>query len=354
MTLAALALPMSSLLGSSLQVSIDSFSDATLFSITSGSKLDLRVAELTSAAGANSATHMLIEQLSPVDTSNPAVLGSAYSAIDIATGEVQDTGVLYLNLPGGISVPEGSVSSPIVGIVERAGAWSAYGLQDPGSQLGGTDGNGSYDGATISMTLTISGQDYTGTASYSVVDESTLQLEPFTVSRQGGASYAFSGGPLLRNGSDFSGSLANQNAGAEYNSFFYQMSLTGIPDLDGDGIPDIADLDISPSGDLEPGTLNNTVFGMVYGISNRWGYSDQLGFVYMPGGYFTWHASLGWLALAGASYSPDTVLWLYSETHGWIYSNSSLGSSYARLASSNPIDWQWGDFMEASSASMFQ
>src|SRR5690606_38697753 len=103
------------LVAGDFSVSLNTFGDPTAFSITTGSNLSLRVSELVPAAGTNSSTHFLVEGLSPLEDGTQ-VYTSTYRGINISTGAVQDLGVIYLDLPEEANLPEGTVSSPIVGV----------------------------------------------------------------------------------------------------------------------------------------------------------------------------------------------------------------------------------------------
>jgi hypothetical protein len=331
---------------STLTVEVATFSDATLFSITSGNNLDLRVAELTSAQGANSSTHILIEQLTVVEATDQEVFGSAYSGVDIATGEVQDTGVVYLRVPGGISVPEGSVASPIVGIVERAGSWSAYGLQQPQAPFGGLAGSGAFGAGQMSLSLSKGGPSYTGAIDYTVVDVNTLEFDPFTVTAVGGEAVDLSGGFFVRNGDRYVASVANQNPGADYDSLFLQIFLSNIPDADNDGILDLVDDDVVPVGpvDLLVGQVNATYAGDLFGLTANWGMSTDMGLVMAAGYNVLYHPHFGWMIVV--SQPQAGTWWMYSPEHGWMYRDISYEGFFAMVQPGTVDNWVWNHFTE--------
>ena len=91
----------------------------------------------------------------------------------------------------------------------------------------------------------------TGTTTYTVVDEETIVIEPFTISVNAGVSYDLSGATLLRDDSVFYGTITNLSNGAQYDSLIFSIALTDIPDLDSDGIPDITDSEITASGFID-------------------------------------------------------------------------------------------------------
>jgi hypothetical protein len=342
-TLLSASLFASSALANSLTVSIDAFSAATLFSIVPGSDLELRLVELTSPSGANSATHILIEQLSPIDDSDSGIYGSPYHAIEIASGDIQDTGVLYLQLPEAPNFPAGSVTSPIVGIVERQGAWSDYQLEDPGSSFGGASGSGGFTTpGTLNISLNHQGAAYSGSASYSIGNVDTIEMDAFSLSGPGGALLNLSATTLVRDGMNFSGTVANLTDGADYNSLFFKISLTSIPDTDSDGIPDIVDAEV-PAGNLTPGQWNMTSIGSVYGISAEWGYSSNMGWVYLGlGSPWVYHIWFGWFSVADET---SGGYWLHSQQIGWVYFTDSYNGYFQNLTSLNPFVWEMKYFL---------
>lgn len=343
--IAALTLPVSVFAGS-LVVSMNSFSEATLFSITPENQLDLRVSELTTPTGDNAATHILIEQLAPVGGASGSVYGSPYSAVAIETGNIYDTGVLYLNMPEAPALPAGSVASPIVGIVARSGSWQNFGLQPVASELGGASGASTFDSAagTLTISMTLNGTNLSGTANYTVIDTATIAVEPFSISG-GQTTVSLSATTLVRSGNDFFGSVANLTPGASYDSLFYQLALTNIPDVDGDGIPDIVDDDISIEGDLTPGEWVFTYVGWVYGYSTQWGYSDYLGYVFLYGDPHWYIPNYGAFANAGVSMAEGNSLhWFaFSELVGWSFFNNELDGDFAHAGTEAPFTWAWAN-----------
>jgi hypothetical protein len=309
-----------------LTVSIGAFGDPADFMITEGSNLSLRVTELVPAPGANNSTHVLVEGLSPLEADS-MVYASPYRGINSTTGDEQDVGVLYLEMPEAAALPAGTVSSPIVGVLQRAGPWSAQGLTVPTTSIGGASGVSSYNSGAMTMSLTLErgAETFTGTTSYSVVDTNSLEVEPFTLVKDGATSYQLSGATLMRDGGRFYGTLTNQSAGAGYDSLLFSVELTNIPDVDMDGIPDIVD-DSIEAVELVPGEWVRLPIGLVYGITDTMGISDELGVVYtghMPF-YYAFGAS-GWVT--AHQYTGDGH-WLHHMDKGWIYVLEGAGGWY--------------------------
>lgn len=309
-------------LADQLTVSIDAFGfPGGGFSITEGSTLELLVAELVPAAGTNESTHILIESLSPLepDTLNFA---SPYSGINVTTGATQDVGMLYLQMPQGASLPEGTVASPIVGVVERAGSWMD--LTFPQTSVGGASGPGDYASGSLELSLTKGLEEFNGAATYEVLDQDTIRLDEFTLTKSGPVTYTLSETTLLRDGSRFYGTVTNMTAGAAYESLLFEIELTNIPDADTDGIPDISD-DVIDGG-LVVGQWSMTSMGYMYGANADWGYSYYMGFMEMSLPW-VYQASFGWMYLYDADLSTD-VVWLYSPTLGWIYTKTTWGGKF--------------------------
>jgi hypothetical protein len=318
----ALVFSSPALMADQMTVSIDGFgAPGGGFSITETSDLSLLVSELVPADGTNQSTHILIESLSPLepDTLNFA---SPYSGINVNTGATQDVGVLYLQMPSGSTLPEGTVASPIVGVVERAGSWMD--LTFPETTVGGSSGPGTYASGTIDLSLTKGLEQFNGAVAYTVVDEDTIDLEPFSITKSGPVTYDLSGTTLLRDGSRFYGTVTNLSAGAAYESLLFEIQFTGIPDADMYGIPDISDSEIG--GGLVVGQWSMTSLGYMYGSNADWGYSYFLGFLDMnlP---WVYQASFGWMYFYDAVPS-EGAYWFYSPTIGWIYVKGNGGGKF--------------------------
>ena len=199
------------LLGSQLDVSISGFADPAAFLSES---VQVRFAELVPANGTNQATHVLIEGLSPLadGSSNYA---STYSGINVTTGAIQDSGMVYLIMPNDGQPPEGTIVSPIVGVVQRTGDWSSTfpsaTMTDISSGTGATPaGTANYNGSTISFNLSNGTDQFTAVdVSYQKLDTDTILLDPFTLNTGGFESHQMSESVLIRDGDRFFGTLTN-------------------------------------------------------------------------------------------------------------------------------------------------
>jgi len=331
----ALAAVAPTIFADQLTVSIDGFgAPGGGFSITDASDLNLLVSELLPAPGSNESTHILIESLSPLepDTLNYA---SPYTGINVNTGVAQDAGVLFLQMPSGSALPEGTVASPIVGVVQRVGSWMD--LTFPETSVGGSSGPGDYASGTLDLSLTKGAEQFNGTASYEVVDEDTIELDDFSLTKSGPVTYNLSGTTLLRDGNRFYGTVTNLTAGAAYESLLFEIQLTGIPDADLDGIPDISDSVIS--GGLVVGQWSMTPLGYMYGADAQWAYSYYMGFMTMNMPW-VYQASFGWMYFYQAVPAEDAY-WFYSPTLGWVYTKSTWGGLFQ---SNNGSGWFTNNF----------
>lgn len=307
----------------SVTVSIDSFGDPASFSITESSTLSLRVSELVPASGSNASTHVLIEGLAPLEAGTQ-VYASPYKGINSVDGEVQDVGMVYLEMPESAALPAGTVSSPIVGVIQRPGSWNDFALTMPTSSVGGSTGASSYDGSTLDLTLLRGNETFTGTTAYTVLDVDTIEIEPLTLVKDGGTSISLSGATLLRDGSRFYGTLTNLSEGAAYDSLLFAIELAGMPDLDFDGIPDISDDAVEGSG-LVVDQWNRLNFSWVYGLTPEWGISTYMGYVFVKFSPYIYQVDLGWMYLFSSN-GLDHVF--YTWDHGWILINEGFGGFY--------------------------
>lgn len=312
-----------SLNGDQLTVSFEAFGDPTTFSITESSSLSLRVNELVPAPGTNSSTHVLVESLSPLEEGT-LFYASPYQGINSSNGEVQDVGMVFLEMPEAATLPAGTVSSPIVGVLQRAGSWDDFSMSVPSTSLGGASGSSTYGSGTIDLTLVRGSETFTSTTTYTVVDEDTIDLDAMTLVKDGGTSIDVSGTTLLRNGPQFYGTVTNLSPGAAYDSLLFAVRLTDIPDLDSDGIPDISDDSVEPGG-LVVGDWNRLDFSWVYGLDPAWGISTYMSYVYVPFYPYVYQVDLGWL-YHFSSNGNDHIF--YDWELGFILINEGFGGFY--------------------------
>jgi hypothetical protein len=210
-------------------------------------------------------------------------------------------------------------------------------LTFPETSVGGSSGPGDYASGTLDLSLTKGAEQFNGTASYEVVDEDTIELDDFSLTKSGPVTYNLSGTTLLRDGNRFYGTVTNLTAGAAYESLLFEIQLTGIPDADLDGIPDISDSVIS--GGLVVGQWSMTPLGYMYGADAQWAYSYYMGFMTMNMPW-VYQASFGWMYFYQAVPAEDAY-WFYSPTLGWVYTKSTWGGLFQ---SNNGSGWFTNNF----------
>jgi len=341
----ALTFPILLLTAETMSVSVESFMEPTGFSITEGDDLDLRFSELASP-DSNAGTHILLESLSPL-AEGSSVYASPYYGLEVASGDIQDEGVVYLDMPVNVELPEGSVSSPIVGIVERSGGWDNFAPNSPASSVGGAEGEGDYENNSIVLSLVRDSETFSGAVNYTVIDEDTLELDPFSLTKDGTETIELSGATLIRDGNIFSGSVTNLGPDALYDSLLFTIRLADIPDVDNDGVPDISDSEITDSG-LVVDDWNTTTFGFVYGLTSDWGWSFVFGYVYVPFEPFLFHPHFGWMAQVEAFENTETSgfnRWFVSlEEFGWMFVQDNNGGWFQRNVTGS--DFVWDNFHE--------
>ena len=342
----ALAGPFVLVQAETMTVSVESFLEPTGFSITDGDDLKLRVSELA-GPDTNNSSHILLESLSPL-AEGSLVYASPYYGLEVSSGEVQDEGVVYLEMPADVQVPEGSVSSPIVGIVERSGSWEDYNTNTPTSSVGGASGDGEYDGGSIVLSLVRDSETFSGAANYSVIDENTIELDPFSLTKDGTDTIELSGATLIRDGGAFSGSVTNLGADALYDSLLFTVRLADIPDVDADGIPDISDSEIGATG-LAVDEWNTTNFGFLWGLTPDWGWSYVFGYVYVPLDPYIYHPHFGWMVQVASFPIGDGNAqnrWFVSlEGYGWMFVADNEGG-WVRTNYINAEDFIWNNFQD--------
>lgn len=231
------------LVASTLEISITPFQNAQ--GILSDRSLRFLQTESLLADAQNNSTHILIHGLTPMDASSPEKVTSEYSGIVISTGAETDRGYVTLEMPA--SAPEANVvTSPVVGIVQRAGPWSSRTLTPVNTTVGEAAGQSSYTANAITFSLTKGGKAVTGTANYTTSGQNTITLAPFSLTLDG-QTYDFDGATLPLIGSNtFSGiiDVSSPPAAQLPDSAFFMLNITDATDADGDGIPDIVDTNI--------------------------------------------------------------------------------------------------------------
>lgn len=292
----------------------------------------------------NSATHILIEGLLPVDPATPAVVSSAYTAINISTGAEQDAGYVIMELPQ--STPEpGVVTSPVVGIVSRAGAWNSFSPTPVATSVGNSNGQGTYDGQAGTLSISLNqagGKTITGSASYTIVDGETVQVQPFTLTVNS-EQFPFLATTLKRSGTSYTGVLeASTPPPLQYvpDSLMFFLSMIDTTDADTDGLPDFSDAVINgPQTDWDTGatSLGSDSFDLpwfgkytTYGAHNQnWLFLWEHGFVWVygmaPNSIFLYTLDMDWMWTGQGTYP---FMYRFASGAGyWMVYYQGTGSS---------------------------
>ncbi|MCC5835011.1 MAG: hypothetical protein JJU20_09785 [Opitutales bacterium] len=335
-----------------LIVSVQSMLNPTTFHLNQQHDLDVRVLE-TERLG-DSTSHLLINGLDRYSDDAPAnVVTSNYEGINASTGATQERGIIQLTLPDG-AIDSNGTSSPIVGVVARSGSWSDYNAQPSDTVLGGQTGLSQFNtGSNLEGTLDISiSGGFTGTANYTAESATVLNLEAFTLSN-GSTSRSFFPTTVTWDGAtrSYVGPLMTSNdyTADLYDSTFFTLRLSNIPDADRDGIPDIADPNVQVDLVVAMGEWTaDSRIGNFRGTTSEWAYSTKLGF-FAPGRFpWIYQAHYGWLRFETRLPSPDNhVVWYYSaEASSWVYVNerSAVGGQFFWWNGSSN-EWVEGNFL---------
>jgi hypothetical protein len=315
--------------------------------------VDVRYSELFSMvpAESNTATHLLIEGLTPLSNGSQ-ILRSNYSAYNLSAQTLQDVGTVYLQADPTAQLGINSVASPIVGLVRRTGAWDNYTSQSPVAEIGGAFGQSSYtgneqSGGVLNISISRGGQTFSGSVEYSVPDEDTIVLNQHLVL----GSYTYLPTTLVRDGSRYYGILETAAVIPNYDAALLKIELTNLPDADGDGIPDITDPSISgetvaPVNLISGDWSLNPIFGWLYGIENSvWANSNFMGFVYVLefGGFQRWiyQGVHGWMYYAIGSYNDVNGMWLWNEQYGWVNTRESWDGFFYLNELKDGMRWGW-------------
>ena len=308
--LASIFIAWNSLAAGEFTAAFRGYDSAAAFSFTnSGSPFRFLTTSVVNTGTSNAATHVLVQGLAPT-TGDSSVLAGYYQAVHLASGQVQDSGHLFVQAGGSSVLPSGSVSTPIVGIVARTGAWGNYSVFTPDSALGGASGQSSYSANELSLAVLRNGVNYSGVADYSV-EGTTLILEPFTLSG-GGSTFHFASTTLFLNQGVFTGVAECTTPSVSFNSRFFALSISQVPDLDGDFLPDIVDADV---------TVNDPLAGVAW-QEDGWGKSSLLGWInrnFLPWHYSADHGFI-WI-FPGSTVSNFFV---YDNTLGWLWTNENM------------------------------
>lgn len=322
--LASLSLPLGVL--AQPRVTTEAFLSPTGFDFVDGVD-DLRFAELASNGNTEDSTHLLIQGLVPVEEGSNVVT-SGYTAINLATGDELEVGQLYFTMPEGATPPDGA-SSPIVGIVARDGSWSDFNPTEPPTDLGGASGwlGIDADAQTLSISVEIDGTVYTGTASYTRVDDSTIELADFSLS-SGTNTVEFHGTQLFHYGTylgDYYGVIQVKGDASDLDSLMYAIRLHRTPDFDGDTVPDLSDAETGAFQPVLDAWKYDNGTGWIWGITEEWGYSLIFGNVFVVHYPWLWVHNHGYVYFA---LRAGEIVWVWDHERQQYLYTGDFGGHY--------------------------
>lgn len=328
-----------SLSASEMTVKIHPFSVPGSFNFVD-SNVEFRFSEQAGSGAQNNSTHILIEGLTPIEPGSN-VVASSYQGINLSTGSVQDVGMVMLTLPAGAQPPSGSVASPIVGIVQREGAWSNFNPSPVASTtVGSSEGAGNYDSSagTLQLSLSRNSETFTGSATYSIVDLNTIAMDAFTLT-SGSSTFGFEASTLVREHNRFYGTLLAADSSVGYDSLLFSIEFVNIPDVNGDGIPDIVDPYAQPGLNLVVGQwTHHGGIGNIYGVTSEWAFSPYVGFFNASNFPRIYTANHGWMTFI--SRMQVNYVWFHSPSLGWVFADDRQGGRFR----ANPAGSGWEDF----------
>lgn len=320
MTLAASLSPVSA---GEFTARVNAFQSANLPSLSPD--LAFRFAALVGVEDAsNQATHVLLQGLSPLAPAS-TVHVSNYSAINLANGQEQDAGVVFLDIADS-QVPAGAVASPIVGVVQRSGPWSSLNPTALSTTVGGSSGTSTYsiESGTISLSLVRGGQTFTGTVGFRVVDVDTILLDPLSLS-DGAQTYTFHESTLARDGGRFYGILESSDLAVTYDSLLHVLEFVDLSDSNDDGVPDL----VRGGGCLPEGFAYHPLLTWVYSAGGCWtlwfaSFNEDFGWLYtafldrVTGGW-VYHVDREWMFLWPVQQDPTVVpeFYVFLPDAGW-------------------------------------
>ncbi|MCC5841217.1 MAG: hypothetical protein JJT96_13960 [Opitutales bacterium] len=319
----ALAAAVSPVSAGEFTARVNAFQSANLPSLSPD--LAFRFAALVGVDDAsNQATHVLLQGLSPLAPAS-TVHVSNYSAINLASGQEQDAGVVFLDIADS-QVPAGAVASPIVGVIQRSGSWSSLDPLTPSTTVGGSSGISTYniEAGSISLSLARGGQVFSGTVDFRVADVDTILLDPFSLS-DGSETFTFHESTLARDGGRFYGILESSDLAVTHDSLLHVLEFVNLPDSNDDGIPDL----VRGGGCLPEGFAYHPLLTWVYSAGRCWtlwfaSFNEDFGWVYTAfldratGGWM-YHVEREWMFLWPLPQEPTMVpeFYVFLPESGW-------------------------------------
>lgn len=287
-----------------------------------------------SSAGTSGVTHIVTGPLTPLPGDANAI-GGTFQGVDSSTGDVLVSGGIGFELSSPPATDAGT--SPIVGVIPVPDGWDSVTATPVSANLANATGTSTYDSGTL--TLSLGNPTVTGTISYTVNSQTSVELAPFSLS-SGGNTYNFSGVTLdLEDGGAYKGFILATDA-TDFNNAAYVLTVTDSNDSDNDGIPNLTDSDNAWYAPFTAGTngfIHSDWYGGFWNLSQQdwiyhgnWGYQFIQPFV--PGWVLAWDWSIwaefgggtGWLAVSKDFYP---YIYAYDLSGGtWIYYETGSGN----------------------------
>ncbi len=268
-----------------------------------------------------------------------AWIGARYVGVDstnpVFTVLEEGVAAFQLSSPYRRALDDGSFATDMVALIPRNGPWSSVSTVPASSPLAGASGTAS--ASDLSINLSLGGLSLAGSIGYAVEDQTHIQLAPFALAGAA-TSHQFSDGWLdLDAGGKYSGLIVSKDP-ANFDSIAYVIHISGLPDADSDGNPDITDrtspIWYAPYYVAGKGVVESDWFGafslfgsdVVFHNALRWIYctsQEQWLIAYN-------FSEIGWLATNAASYP---YIYLYelpsvdgqSMEQGWAYLSENVG-----------------------------
>ncbi|MDP0501319.1 MAG: hypothetical protein Q7P63_14595 [Verrucomicrobiota bacterium JB022] len=301
----------------------------TLDQVLSGASLDFLV---STAADASASTHILVTDLMPVGDSDTVYEGE-YTGVTLSSGATADTGKVVLKLDAAVPVPSGSVSSPIVGIIPRAGAFPEAASLNP-LDAGEGESTVNTDTDTIALSFSAGGSTYTGNATYTVKSQSEIELSAFALT-DGTSTWQFEATTFERSYATLTGFASLSDASASADMAVTKFVLNYFVDKDTDMVPDFMDSNVGEQPTLTPDdeewVFNPNLFRWFYNNGDDWTFTDGMSWFYTASFPWIYSPEWGWVLFGEAApQSAAAYLWI-DELSTWVYTKTTRNQGEAKF-----------------------
>jgi hypothetical protein len=304
-----------------------------------------RFGMIASPGDKSAVTDLITGPLQTVGPAERSWIGARYMGIHSSdtTFTVLEEGVAAFQLaaPYNRILAGGALATDMAAVIPRSGSWSTVSTVPAGSPLAGASGTAT--ATDLSINIALGGLSLSGSIGYSVEDDTHIRLAPFVLAG-GAASHSFSEGWLDPDGSGgYSGLIVSANP-ASFDSIAYVIHLTGMPDADSDGNPDLTDraspVWYAPYSIVDDGVVESRWFGSFRLYGSDVIFHDALHWLYCTS-QGSWLIAydfngIGWLATCSAAY-PYVYLYDVPSTDGritesgWAYVSEGNGDGHTWL-----------------------